>query len=102
MNKKDARRYAKRLIVGYIEELCYARKSDPLVYDDMCDDRAAEGRRLSEEDRDRVLGEVYAIYNTFSDHGWPSDMLRAFYKPDGKPGAKWKKYKDWLKRQGRT
>lgn len=105
MNKTEARRYAKRLVAGYIEEKFHGSKVDPLVYDDWCESEY-EGRRLSKEDLGRVAEEVNRIVDRLSGEGWYSeDEIRAgkwrLAKPHGKPGPRWRGYGAWLKRQGR-
>ena len=105
MNKAEAKRYAKRLVSGYIEQLFQARKVDPLVYDELCH-RDAQGKRLSKADYERVCDEVIAIQEKLTGQGYP-DVLSwergqpQHSKPDGKPGPRWKGYDAWLRRQGR-
>lgn len=106
MNKAEAKRYAKRLIGGYIEQLFMAKDVDPLVYDELCP-RDAQGKRLSEADFDRVCGEVNAIHGKLMAEGYPETLSwergqPQHSKPDGKPGAKWSGYAAWQKRQGRV
>lgn len=110
MNKAEAKRFVKRLIAGYIEELYNGMgkrgKPDPLVYDLECETEC-EGRRLSKADEDRVGIEMDAILERLYDDGWTSpEDIRAgklkLAKPDGKPGSKWKQYAAWQKRQGRV
>lgn len=106
MNKAEARKYAKRIIAGYIEELFHSSK-DPLVYDEEFPEEV-QGRRMSKADRERVEDAVIEISEKFNEQGWtPLEVLQDFRRPfvphkvDGKPGSKWKKYEDWRKRQGR-
>jgi hypothetical protein len=119
MNKADAKKFAQRLVAGFIWELFQADKSDPLVYDEYFQDWSGikgapdfAGRRLSKADRERVEKAMDNIYTELDDKGWADyhKYLESDYreqcahrwpKPSGKPGNRWSQYKGWLKRQGR-
>lgn len=106
MNKSEAKKYAKRLLAGYIEEMFHSRSRDPLVYDEEFEEKL-RGLRLSKADRDRVCDEMICIQDRLNDDGWqsPEDIIINGWKaakPNGKPGSRWKKYSQWQKRQGRA
>jgi hypothetical protein len=102
MNNRQAKQYARRLLIGYIESQFHANGSDPLCYDDHSDPNI-EGRRLSKDDFARVcdtMGELYDNINRLcgdKDQNWQSHDVKA----DGKPGRKWKGYEDWQTKRGR-
>lgn len=97
-----------------------------LVYDELTD-KAVEGRRLSPEDSDRVTAALEQLAELLGKQdGWKDiqrvrdqnaaardprtrprfspvvDKPLPYAKADGKPGPKWKGYKEWLRKQGRT
>jgi hypothetical protein len=96
MNKREAKRYARRLVVGYIDGQFYNEKH-PLCYDEYSPD-SIKGRRLSKGDFDRVCMVMDDLYVNIAPAGYDSEN---HYLADGKPGAKWGKFKQWLKKQGR-
>lgn len=105
MTKTEARRYAKRLIVGYIEHLFHSEDA-PLVYDEFSKDDL-QGRRLSSADFDRACDAVETIrkrldHQSFTDKESMDRNKGLYYRAAGKPGARWKGYEAWLKRQGRA
>ena len=121
MNKTDAKKFAYRLVAGFIEELYQAKGGDPLVYDEYFQNWSGAkgapdfaGRRLSKEDKRRVevaLNDLYVEINRkgwaeceayLSDWGYHERCAFKWPRPAGKPGARWSKYKAWLKRQGRA
>jgi hypothetical protein len=106
MTKSEARRYAMRLVAGYVEEYCFSNKRvDPLVYDEMAEDHI-QGRRLSPKDYDRVCEAIMRVYKSLYDPGQRDAHSRERkwrgYKADGTAGPRWKSYEQWLKRQGRA
>lgn len=106
MNKSDARKYASRLIAGYIEDLYNCKKPDPLVYDEYFDEEA-QGKRLSARDKFRVYLEVDKLLQDLINKGYERKYFEYqghFESPniDGIPGARWKGYKAWMKKQGRS
>lgn len=120
MNKADAKKFACRLVAGFLEEL-YVNSKDPLVYDEYFQDLgrkigtpdAVEGRRLSKVDEERVLAAMEALLTSINEKGW-SDWdayvemghferrKMKWPRPAGKPRARWSKYTAWQKRQGRA
>lgn len=98
MNKKEAKQYAKRYLHGVIEQITTGIPipKEPLVYDCYCKEEA-KGRRLSPKNSERVWMAIYQIQQNLA-RG--SCSVNSEAKPDGKPGAKWKGYKDLRKRQG--
>lgn len=116
MNKAQAKRYVYRLLAGMVEEhyLGGLGGKKPILVYDLPFQEDFEGRRLSKDDYDRVWEAFDDITEPFSEKGWTSywnlvkdrskgwvQVLREVPKVNGKPGTKWKGYKDWCKRQGR-
>ena len=105
MTKVQAGRFAKRLLLGYIEQEFHGKAGDPLVYDELSPSEV-RGKRLSSADEARVEDAMAAITGRFVKDGWT--CVESFerdsgrhYRPDGVPGAKWKGFDSWGKRQGR-
>jgi hypothetical protein len=104
MTKTEATRYAKRLVCGYIEQLFHG-KDHPLVYDDFSVDDL-EGRRLSPQDDDRVCDAMNKLHGQLDARSCTEResferTSGLHYKASGRPGAKWKGYDAWMKKQGR-
>jgi hypothetical protein len=120
VNRKQARQYVHRLVIGLLEEsFSIERRSPfrlkakhPLVYDELCGPELS-GRRLSPADHERITDAMGALTGTLEsydgrdeflavlDKGKPSDPV-PWVQANGKPGGKWKGYEAWLKKQGRT
>jgi hypothetical protein len=99
MNMADARKYASRFMCGLIEQQLGRGKTiprDPFVYDFAFGEHA--GKRMSRDDKDRVEEALMELQAKFDTSGKPKPTSSPAV--DGKPGARWKSYRDQRKRQG--
>lgn len=105
MTKREAREMAHRIAAGTLEQFMQSR--EPLTYDWLAGDKEHEGKRLSDADEYRVdealeklIGRLYEggnkVFESFKAH----DGKRTLGRPDGKPGARWKKHAERQKRWG--
>lgn len=106
MNKKEATELAARIAADAIERRL-RNKGEPLTYDYIFNGAGVEGLRLSEADHDRVTEALDDIQDKLILKGnttldMPDGSRRHFLtirwpKPSGKPGARWTKYKGYLR-----
>jgi len=103
MNKRDARKYAARMIHAIVEQIACAPSRqktipvDPLVYDCLFAD--CEGRYMTKDDAGKVVGALIDLGEVLYQRGsYP--LAHGIPRASGKPGRKWSGYRDQRRRQG--
>ena len=107
MNKREAKEMVHRLASYLLEQ--YVQSREPDTYDPLFAASGVEGHRLSEADQDRFDEAFDALVNrlnavgdrVYADMKLPRrERKREFPRADGKPGPRWKKHAERLRRWG--